>query len=388
MKPLSFFSLPVTALAVLAIVPFGAATLEDAEKRKEASKSKFKFKKPTVGQIAELALLANYLKGSPAPDPSLPPQVQAKTARYWVKEHNAKRIKVRYGPYRTRSVNSNGIEKFFLNEPGMSDTGEWNAMKPCSSCMITYMKADLEYANGTLANIDSGMWLHHMVFNNNGPGRHDNVCPGMDERFFSSGNEHSPTDMTNNGTLKNGYIVKPTDRFWMMLELMNMNPEEREVYLTMDYEFVPGIPQEFKPVKAMWFDISNCGPSFIPARDTKIFEYPMNPWNATFNATPIGVGGHLHDGGTKVEVYRNGEIVCTPEAFYDDLPEYRQASGSMGGLKHITRVSQCYNFAPIEVGDQWWIKAYYNLTEHPAMKSTDGKLDPVMGISILYASVP
>jgi hypothetical protein len=34
--------------------------------------------------------------------------------------------------------------------------------KPCEECTIVRMEAGLEYPNGTDANIDSGMWLHHV----------------------------------------------------------------------------------------------------------------------------------------------------------------------------------------------------------------------------------
>jgi hypothetical protein len=34
--------------------------------------------------------------------------------------------------------------------------------KPCEECAITRLEAGLEYPNGTNANIDTGMWLHHV----------------------------------------------------------------------------------------------------------------------------------------------------------------------------------------------------------------------------------
>jgi hypothetical protein len=34
--------------------------------------------------------------------------------------------------------------------------------KPCSKCMIIGMNAGLEYADGTDANTDTKMWLHHV----------------------------------------------------------------------------------------------------------------------------------------------------------------------------------------------------------------------------------
>jgi hypothetical protein len=379
----SFFCLLATALSGVAAIPFESSSRPSLLNGRA-------WKKPSVTDLIEAALGVKHALGldKPPNDPSLPAVIQPLPAQFFP-EAGSKRVKVRYGPYTSRSVLSGGIELKLLNEPGMSDTGEYDATKPCTDCMLTYMHAGLEYSNGTDANIDSGMWLHHMVFFNNGPGRQDTVCPGnKDERFFSSGNERSPTDMTNNGTLKNGYYIKPTDRWWIMLELMNMNPDNRKIYLTVTYEYVPQHPPDFHNVKAMWFDITNCGNSFQPAGNGSTFDFSMSPWKATINATGIGVGGHLHDGGSDVKIYRNQQTLCTATADYGGNPKYTQTEGTMKGLKHISYISECANPGPVNVGDEFYITAFYNLTQHPAMRNADGKLDPVMGISILYASLP
>jgi hypothetical protein len=110
--------------------------------------------------------------------------------------------------------------------------------RPCSGeCTILRQLAGLEYANGTSANIDLGMWLvisflssclslihelcgelvtdievtcrlHHRVGLVSGPSRWDSTCygkislphwsvsgmPSRTERYFSSGNERTSID--------------------------------------------------------------------------------------------------------------------------------------------------------------------------------------------------
>jgi hypothetical protein len=34
--------------------------------------------------------------------------------------------------------------------------------KPCEECTITRVVPNLEYANGSIANVDTGLWLHHV----------------------------------------------------------------------------------------------------------------------------------------------------------------------------------------------------------------------------------
>ena len=84
------------------------------------------------------------------PDPSgaAPKRVQI-AARHPI-VLGSKTIKLRYGPYKVSKASM-----------------VWNNIdvsvdKPCQDCMIIGMNAGLEYPNGTNANIDSGMWLHHV----------------------------------------------------------------------------------------------------------------------------------------------------------------------------------------------------------------------------------
>jgi hypothetical protein len=71
------------------------------------------------------------------------------------------------------------------------------AAAPCTDCLITFMQADLEYPDGSYANADTGMWLHHAVLVNlNEP---DAVCASEPNRIFASGNERTAADISNNG---------------------------------------------------------------------------------------------------------------------------------------------------------------------------------------------
>ena len=81
----------------------------------------------------------------------------------------------------------------------MHTFSEYAAEKPCSDCIITWMQAGLEYPNGTYANANTGMWLHHIVLTNTD--RPSSVC-GMQyggDRFFASGNERTAVNICVNG---------------------------------------------------------------------------------------------------------------------------------------------------------------------------------------------
>src|SRR4051812_14096268 len=73
-------------------------------------------------------------------------------------------VKVRYGPY---TIPANGmIENQFSA----------NVAKPCGNCWIIGMTPDLEYQDGSNANVDSGAMLHHFVLFNQD--RTDATCGG------------------------------------------------------------------------------------------------------------------------------------------------------------------------------------------------------------------
>lgn len=70
---------------------------------------------------------------------------------------------------------------------------------PCRDCLITSMQMGLEYVDGSPADANTGIWLHHGIMVNRN--RTDSVC-GRDaygQRFFASGNERTLVDISASG---------------------------------------------------------------------------------------------------------------------------------------------------------------------------------------------
>jgi hypothetical protein len=117
------------------------------------------------------------------------PQTELKSEHY--ADLGSKRVMLRYGPYTIPPSNQS---------MGMKEFNEMSATKPCVDCYITALRAGLEYPNGSIANSDTGMWLHHAVLYDFG--RKDLTCSDLPYRFFASGNERTPLDMTLDGYVK------------------------------------------------------------------------------------------------------------------------------------------------------------------------------------------
>ncbi|KAF1981070.1 hypothetical protein K402DRAFT_343168, partial [Aulographum hederae CBS 113979] len=302
----------------------------------------------------------------------------------------AKRVRVTSGPYEAPPNNQASGMAMFL---------ERNSKVPCNDCLITWMQAGLTLENGSYANAQQGLWLHHGVQLETGST--DVVCPNGYEnlpinwnRFFASGNERSATNLCLNGTSKTGYYLSPTSQIWTMLEVMNQTPHPMKGMLTIDYEYLPGpsFPPGFQKLKSVWLDVAGCGNSEVPAvRNASTFDLRSpTPWTVP-KEWPAGraviTAGHLHDGGTRLQLQRNGESVCDSTATYGGDPGYVDGTAmpGMDGMKmeHISHMQTC-DVPTVKAGDVFEVQAFYNFTGRPGMVNDDGTLSPVMGIGMMY----
>lgn len=223
------------------------------------------------------------------------PEVQKLKPRFNQFYNGVQRSKIRYGKYTLPKASDISLMSMLTGEAGMMSTIAIGMKKPCDTCSLVAARAGLEYANGTEATTASGSWLHHIVMLATGSGRRDSVCgiwPG--ERFFSSGNERTQTAFGDvvEGKIKAAFPISPADGIQAQLELMNMDDRVKDVWVTIDYEFIPGPkPKDYKTAKAIWLDVTNCGISSVsPPRNQKQFTLSMNQWTSPWNGQMLGVG--------------------------------------------------------------------------------------------------
>jgi hypothetical protein len=102
--------------------------------------------------------------------------------------------------------------------------------------------------------------------------------------------------------------------------------------------------------------------------------------------------GHAHDGGTKVELYVNGNLSCTSKQLYANRRGgYTESTDGtiiesmvMPPGTHISDVGVCKDWGEVKKGDKLTVKGYFNDTQHMQMKKASGKLDDQMGIMWTY----
>jgi hypothetical protein len=282
------------------------------------------------------------------------------------------------------------MQSILNSDSGMMDSIKTKQLWPCTDCTLQYMTGSLEYANGTQANTDTNSWLHHSVMINTGKGRTNANCPSSKgDPFFSSGNERTVTAFTSmDGTYKSGYYIAPTETDSLIIynELMNMDPFDKVVYYTVDYEYLPGKQADYAESRAIWFSIgpSQCGPAktngtasktggyqdpLYPASNltdkqqpkTNVFAEHSAPWVSLYDGEIISTGGHLHDGGESVQLWQNGKQICDSVATYGGSPAYIQrVGGDMGSMPHISSMVTCHMVGQVKKGDSMSITANYN----------------------------
>ncbi|TKA83842.1 hypothetical protein B0A55_00111 [Friedmanniomyces simplex] len=299
--------------------------------------------------------------------PGLPDVTTTNLTAQQFPELGSRRVETAYGSHVVQPRSQqDGMSKFQSAIP-----------PPCTECLVTFMQAQLEYANGTTADATTGMWMHHVVFLNRG--RKDSVCDMPAQRFFASGNERTAVDFTSTfsaaGTQHLGYPIRANESFFVVGELMNMLNTSQEVVFSMIWEYLPSPRPYFKHAIPYWLDVGGCGDSDVPAKSVSQFAYTSPVLNASFHGTIALIAGHLHDGGTHLDVFRNERSVCTTVATYTSANVTDD---------HIARIDSCTNAGVTAPGDQWFIKAYYDTVAHPPMAANDGSLEPVMGIALAY----
>jgi hypothetical protein len=190
-----------------------------------------------------------------------------------------------------------------------------------------------------------------------------------------SGNERTEIKFSvPNSTVKSAYHIHPTDTFLINNELMNLDNQEKWVWLTITFEYFEGFSPEYKQSKIIWMSIGNdrCGekianpfgsPNVTSTLHPKVMTFSEHsiPWTARKEGLLLGTNAHMHDGGLGIDVFQNDNKICS------SFPQYNMTTGmpGMAGM-HIDRYKGCEFDSPIplKVGDRMYLRANYDFTKH------------------------
>jgi hypothetical protein len=231
---------------------------------------------------------------------------------------------VRYGPFVVTPAGAGG-------DADHANIAVPSLPKPCTNCFLLEFQPDLVYADGTSANLDTGMMLHHAVLFS--AGRPDATCgpdqpfPGkLGQRFFASGNERTP------GLFPPGFGYYVDGGNWSgIFHVMNHGAEPKSVFFRVKVRWSPASAGGIRPLTPIWLDMNNCRTSeySVPAGQSS------SHWTWTSNLTGriLSTAGHVHDGGVRTTLTNQttGEHICTSWAGWGTKAAFQGSIESMSG---------------------------------------------------------
>jgi len=183
------------------------------------------------------------------------------------------------------------------------------------------------------------------------------------------------------------------------VELMNMNMEDKTVYITMTYDILDGpLPPGWKRTRSLYLDANSCDTSeVLPPKQTGQFTIKSKPWSLNVEGKIIYAMGHLHDGGTVIDVNATpSSALCKSPATYSGSKEY--VWNEPAGMKmrdktakdHISAMPNCtpqdFKVAEVKKGQSWVVEGHYDYDKRQG-NLEDGKQSEIMAIAVLVIAV-
>jgi hypothetical protein len=304
---------------------------------------------------------------------------------------------INYGPWTVPGATGSGHEGAGMIESSLL----FGAPRPCGDCYITTFKPQLKYTDGTVANTDTGLWLHH--FQIYVLGRTDPSCAApspynlLGEHIFGGGNERTRARFPAGAGVKVGAL----DTWNLIYDLMNTGPTAKPVYLEMTYEWVPASTPNMHAARALYLDVSPvCVESRVPGGPGAFTR--RRTFTAPLSGRVLGLAGHLHDGGRRLTLKNatTGQVICDATAAYggpgfeEPVTEPTDHGVHRDPVVHLSSVGQCISptidrpLAVIGRGQQLDMEAFYeNPTEAGHEHEGGHGIDidePVMGVFFMY----
>jgi len=176
--------------------------------------------------------------------------------------------------------------------------------------------------------------------------------------LWAAGNER-PTLRLNS---KEKYGLAFPSKYMLMIDLMSDTVAPKNLTLEVTFEIVPKSGSGYKPATMYWLTIGEpWGKQGKYKFDTILPSYSGVTGSLLYSI------GHMHDGGTDMQLFVNGKMVCKSVMHYNAREGYgsavsrnvtldkRQHGGghaSKDGVLHISDPGACTDFGPVKKGDK------------------------------------
>jgi len=247
---------------------------------------------------------------------------------------------------------------------------------PCTQCVVTAMESTIRYPDGKEANVDTGAWLHHIALFGSGAGGGS---------LWAAGNERPTIRL--NGQEK--YGLEFPSMFMLMIDLMTEDTKPKNLTLEITYEHIPKGASGYKGATMYWLTIGE------PKAKAGQYKFTTLPSTSTVTGSLLYAIGHMHDGGTNMQLFLNSKLVCKSVMHYNARAGYIPVAGGHklrrrqhgghgdGAAMHISDPGACTDFGPIARGDRLTAEAWYDADKYGLMNH-NGKNENLMGNMRVY----
>ncbi|KAF2395827.1 hypothetical protein EJ06DRAFT_255790 [Trichodelitschia bisporula] len=202
--------------------------------------------------------------------------------------------------------------------------------------------------------------------------------------FVGQGDEGSGlTFQTKGSTLKSGFYLSAKDQLNMMAEVINYKNVGQDVYITLEYEYIPNLPtrpKEYLDVGMGAINVDPCGKVALHPPADKPVKYTSLPWDVVGDGYLLDIRPHLHDGGVNMTFSVNGKVACSSQAVYGGTDGGAVINGEK--WETITAYTPCGDHVAIKKGDKLTMEAWYDLTAHRLRPQSTDHAESAEGMAL------
>jgi len=275
-----------------------------------------------------------------------------------------------------------------------SDSGQQNWVWTirdglCKNCTVLKGKVGLQNIDGSAVQPKNDVYIHHILsFDTTKKSKSfvsgcaAGAAGAVGSKFIGSGEDNNNVPVwytARDGSHASGFHIGSADSFMMNIDLVSYAPASKQIYLTMDLEYLPGVVGS--DARETLLSVTGCGVSSIKISTTGPTNTTSSKYTFVEDGTILAAKGHLHAGGDKMVMYINGKFACESKALY----------GGAKGENAIDEMSLCTTKGiPVKKGDIMTMMAAYDVSKHPVRHESHGMssgMADVMGMfDIIFAS--
>jgi len=169
---------------------------------------------------------------------------------------------------------------------------------------------------------------------------------------------------------KTGYLVKKGTNVMMTIDIVNYAAEDVEVYAAADIEYIDSQPAEYIDASPVFVPVTGCSPgAIVPGivatpKDKSNWSLQSSGMIAAEDSVLFLFRGHMHDGGSNIEVKINDKVVCDSKALYGG-PGHVGKTTDGKSWETIRDMVTCPEGVIVKKGDKIALTANYDIVAHP-----------------------